>query len=81
MFSPIVKVRVTAEGTKLFAQASGPRKAYAIPLENRIELQALSATQFTVPGHRYPLVLDFAKPGTLLINPGHWQQSGARQNP
>lgn len=81
VFSPIVKVRVTAEGTKLFAQASGARKAYAIPVETRVELQALSATQFTVPGYRYPLVLDFTKPGTLLINPGHWQQSGARQSP
>jgi len=21
---------------------------------------------------RYPLVLDFSKPGVLLMNPGHW---------
>ena len=79
VFSPIVKVRITAEGNTLRAQATGPRKAYAIDREKPTDLRALSATQFTVPG-RYPLVLDFSKPGTLVMNPGHWQQTGARRS-
>jgi hypothetical protein len=75
VFSPLVRVRVTAEGGRLFAQATGERKAYAIPRENPIELLPVTPTTFTVPG-RYPLVLDFGQPGRLVVNPGHWQQSG-----
>jgi L-aminopeptidase/D-esterase-like protein len=77
VFSPIVRVRVTAEGGRLFAQATGERKAFAIPRESRIELLPTTPTSFTVPG-RYPLMLDFGKPDRLVINPGHWQQSGTR---
>jgi len=79
VFSPFVTVSISADAGRLFAQATGKRKAYAIPLEQRIELQILGGTQFTVSGNRYPLVLDFGKPGTLVINPGHWQQIGIRQ--
>jgi L-aminopeptidase/D-esterase-like protein len=78
VFSPIVTVRVTADGNTLRAQATGLRNAYAIGREKPTELTALSATQFTVPG-RYPLVLDFGKPDTLVVNPGHWEQTGARR--
>ncbi|MEP7243854.1 MAG: P1 family peptidase [Gammaproteobacteria bacterium] len=80
VFSRIVKVRVTADGATLSAQATGPRNAFAIGREKPVQLQALSPTQFTVPG-RYPLVLDFASPDTLIMNPGHWQQTGKRQSP
>jgi L-aminopeptidase/D-esterase-like protein len=75
VFSPLVRLRVTAEGGRLFAQATGERKAYAIPRENPIELLPVTPTTFTVPG-RYPLLLDFGQPGRLVVNPGHWQQSG-----
>ena len=77
LFSPIVRVRVTAEGDRLYAQASGPRKAYAIPLDKRVELLPVSATRFVIPG-RYPLLVDFSVRDTLIINPGHWQQVGRR---
>jgi hypothetical protein len=77
VFSTPVRVRITAQGGRLFAQATGERKAYAIPLESRVELLPVTPATFTVPG-RYPLVLDFGKPGLLVVNPGHWQQSGTR---
>jgi len=77
VFSPAVRVRVMAEGGRLYAQASGQRKAYAIPLEDRIELLPVTATRFTVPG-RYPLLLDFSERAALVVNPGHWQQVGRR---
>lgn len=76
-FSSFAKLRLTVAGDKLVAQASGPRKIYSITTDTPTELQPLSATQFTVPG-RYPLVLDLATPDTLVINPGHWQQTGRR---
>jgi len=77
-FSRFAGLRLTVVGNKLVAQASGSRKIYSITAERATELQPLSATQFTVPG-RYPLVLDLATPDTLVINPGHWQQTGKRQ--
>jgi L-aminopeptidase/D-esterase-like protein len=94
VFSPFVTVRITMEGEalnrraarsdgsaaplQLRAQATGLRSAYAIGRDTAVELQPLSTTQFTVPG-RYPLVLDFSKPDVLVMNPGHWQQTGSRQ--
>jgi len=79
-FSPFARLRLTVVGNKLVAQASGPRKIYSIAADAPTELQPLSATQFTVPG-RYPLVLDLATPDTLVINPGHWQQTGTLVTP
>ena len=79
MFGTFVAVSSSTDGSQLFSQATGKRKAYAIPLEQRIELLIRGGTQFTVSGNRYPLVLDFGKPGRLVINPGHWQQIGIRQ--
>lgn len=76
-FSPVVSLRVNAQGDRLYALATGPRKAYAVGTETPTELQPLSATDFFVPG-RYPLVLSFASPGKLVINPGHWSQTGVR---
>lgn len=78
VFSPIVRVRVTVDGRRLFAQATGKRKAYAIPLEAPVELLPVSPNVFTVPG-RYPLTLDFAERDRLVVNPGHWQQTGIRE--
>jgi len=77
VFSPLVRVEVTTDGSRLYARAAGERKAYAIPRENRVELLPVTHATFTVPG-RYPLVLDFGTPGKLVINPGHWQQTGTR---
>lgn len=77
VFSPIVQVRVTAEDNKLFARATGLRKAYAIGRDSSVELLPVSTTHFTVPG-RYPLTLSFGTPDRLVINPGHWEQIGTR---
>lgn len=77
VFSPFVSVRVTAEGGRLFAQSNGQRKAYAIPLDARVELLPVTATRFTV-AWRYPLTLEFGERDALVINPGHWQQVGRR---
>ena len=79
VFSPIVRVRVSTQGNKLFAQASGARDAYAIHRDAPVELIPVAATQFTIPG-RYPLTLSFTDDGHLVINPGHWQQTGTRQH-
>jgi L-aminopeptidase/D-esterase-like protein len=77
-FSPFVSVRVTSQGAKLFAQATGARDAYAIGRKQKTELLPVSTGEFTVPG-RYPLVLRFDPAGTLTVNPGHWAQIGSRQ--
>ncbi|MDE1146474.1 MAG: P1 family peptidase [Azospirillaceae bacterium] len=77
VFSPHVTVHVTAEGGKLYAQATGERPAYAITKDKVQEVLPVSDTDFTLPG-RYPLTLRFAAPGTLLINPGPYQQTGRR---
>jgi len=79
VFSPLVSLRVTATGSKLFAQATGPRSAYAIGKDAAVELQPVSATDFMVAG-RYPLTLSFDRSGRLVINPGHWAQIGTRQS-
>ncbi len=79
VFSPLVSLRVTATGSKLFAQATGPRSAYAIGKDAPVELQPVSATDFMVAG-RYPLTLSFDRSGRLVINPGHWAQIGTRQS-
>lgn len=78
VFSSNVRVRVSVEGNKLMAQATGARKAFAIAREKNVELLPVTAKEFTVPG-RYPLTLSFADKGKLVMNPGHWQQVGLRQ--
>ena len=80
VFSPQVSVRITARGSALLAQASGARDAYAIGKAGSTELIPVRENTFTVPG-RYPLVLEFRPPDSLVINPGHWQQVGARRRP
>ncbi|WP_129779771.1 P1 family peptidase [Peristeroidobacter soli] len=77
VFSNNVSVRVTVEGNKLMAQASGARAAFAVRKET-VELLPASKTEFVVPG-RYPTTLSFAGKGKLVLNPGHWQQVGSRR--
>ena len=78
VFSPTVRVRISASGNKLYAQATGERDAFAIHRDAGVELLPTAASEFTIPG-RYPLTLSFASSDRLVINPGHWQQTGARQ--
>jgi L-aminopeptidase/D-esterase-like protein len=78
IFSPAVCLRIDFDGSRLTAIAAGARPVYAIGRETPIELQPVSPTDFRVPG-RYPLTLRFDGAGTLLVNPGHWQQSAARR--
>jgi L-aminopeptidase/D-esterase-like protein len=78
VFSPQVTVRVSVSDGKLLAQATGGRDAFAIGKTRETTLLPVTATRFTVPG-RYPLVLDFSTANTLVINPGHWRQVGARR--
>jgi L-aminopeptidase/D-esterase-like protein len=78
VFSPYVTVRVTAEGDRLLAQATGKRRAFAIGLQAPVELLPAAKATFTVPG-RYPLTLDFGTADRLVVNPGHWEQTGQRR--
>ena len=80
VFSPQVSVRVTTAEGSLRAQATGHRDAYAIGTKAPTALVPIGLNRFTVPG-RYPLVLEFRPPDRLVINPGHWQQTGLRQAP
>lgn len=76
-FSQFAKLTVTAADGKLFGQATGERDIYAIARAKQVELLPVTATDFTVPG-RYPLLLRFDATGTLIINPGRWQQSAKK---
>jgi L-aminopeptidase/D-esterase-like protein len=78
-FSPFVSVRVSTEGGKLFAEATGARDAYSITRKRRTELVPIGPRKFDVPG-RYPLVLSFDQSGQLIVNPGHWAQFGKRRS-
>jgi hypothetical protein len=71
-----VTVRVSEQGGKLVAQATGDRDAFAIKKQAPVELQPVAQGDFTVPG-RYPLNVRFAD-GKLILNPGHWQQTASK---
>jgi L-aminopeptidase/D-esterase-like protein len=75
-FSDIVTVRVSNDGGRLVAQATGARDAFAIKKAAAVELQPVAQGDFAVPG-RYPLNVRFAD-GKLILNPGHWQQVGVK---
>lgn len=77
-FSNIVSVAVTADGGKLFAEATGRFKAFGIPRGQKVELLPYEKGRFYVPG-RYPTVIDFSTPGKMALNPGLWTQTGTRQ--
>ncbi|MSQ98371.1 MAG: peptidase S58 DmpA [Xanthomonadales bacterium] len=76
-FSDIASLEITSSAGKWFARASGAVTVFGINKDQPVELQAVSAKEFTVPD-RYPLILRFDGPDQLLLNPGHWQQLGKR---
>jgi hypothetical protein len=71
-------VRITERSGRLFAQATGDRDAFAITRATPVEILPVNAGLFTAPG-RYPLALSFSDRGKLVINPGLWQQVGAKR--
>ena len=75
VFSPFASLRITSEGRRLYAEATGERDVYAIRRGSRTALEPVNDTDFVLPG-RYPLVLRFDGAGTVIVNPGHWQQVG-----
>ncbi|MBM0107186.1 P1 family peptidase [Steroidobacter sp. S1-65] len=75
-FSELVSVRISEQAGKLVAQATGARDAFAIKKPAPVELLPVAQGEFMVPG-RYPLNLRFAD-DRLTLNPGHWQQIGAK---
>jgi len=77
-FSPFVCLRIALDGSHLSAIAVGTRPVYAIGPSAVTELKARGTNDFVVPG-RYPLSLHFDGVGTVLVNPGHWQQRGERR--
>jgi L-aminopeptidase/D-esterase-like protein len=76
-FSPFAKVAVTVSGATLSAQATGQRDVYAIGRDVPVSLVPVALGEFAVPG-RYPLRLRFDGEDELVINPGHWAQTGRR---
>lgn len=78
VFSELATLRITASGRRLFGQSVGQRRVYSIDGNEALELLPVSETVFMVPG-RYPMSLSFAEPGTLVVNPGRWQQLGTKQ--
>ena len=77
VFSELVSVRVTTQGGKLLAQATGARDAFGIKKQTAVELLPVSAGDFNVPG-RYVTNVRFSDDGRLILNPGHWEQIGTR---
>ncbi len=77
-FSSFVSLRVTERNGRLFAQATGERDVFAITRAAPTEILPVSSSLFTVPG-RYPLTVSFADRGMIVINPGSWQQIGAKR--
>ena len=78
VFSETATLRVTAQGQKLFGHAVGSRNVFLVGKDEPVELLPVSVTGFMVPG-RYPMSLEFTAPGTLVVNPGRWQQVGTRR--
>ena len=64
------RVERLADDVIRVAQATGKRPAYAIGSDAPVELQPVSATDYTIPG-RYPLIISFANPDRLdrIVNP------------
>jgi len=75
-FSELATLQVAVENGRLLGRATGQRNVFAIKREAPVELVAVSDSEFTVPG-RYPLTLRFER-DRVVINPGRWQQVGAR---
>ena len=77
-FSRAVCLRIASDGSQLMAQAVGAQPVYAIGRTAATVLQAVGRSEFRVPG-RYPLSLRFDGAGSVVVNPGHWQQTGERR--
>ena len=73
-----VCLRIAADGTSLSAVAAGAQPIYAIGQTAPTLLQPAGGSEFRVPG-RYPLSLRFDGAGSVVVNPGHWQQTGERR--
>ncbi|GGZ97859.1 hypothetical protein GCM10008090_02720 [Arenicella chitinivorans] len=74
-FSDKVKLKVFVRKGKLFARATGSKKVFAIATDQDKELLPVAKNQFVVPS-RVPLTLDFSNAEKVILNPGHWQQTG-----
>lgn len=77
-FSDFSSVQITRKGNALFAKAVGERDVFAIKTGEPTQLQPVSKDTFTVDTSRLPLTFAF-KDGNLVLNPGHWQQTGIKQ--
>ena len=78
VFSPVACLRIALDGQQFTAVAAGARPVYRIGAAAPVALQSAAPSEFLVPG-RYPLTLRFDGRGTLVVNPGHWQQLGERR--
>ncbi|WP_262692835.1 P1 family peptidase [Kordiimonas aestuarii] len=76
-FSRFASLNVGTKDGKLHARATGQRTVFGIGHEEATELVPVSDTEFMVPG-RYPLTFRFVDAQTLVLNPGHWEQTGHR---
>ncbi|WP_020400199.1 P1 family peptidase [Kordiimonas gwangyangensis] len=77
-FSRFASLNISTKDGKLYATASGERTVFGIAHKEATELVPVSAREFMVPG-RYPLTFHFEEDGSLMLNPGHWQQHGTRK--
>jgi 6-aminohexanoate-oligomer endohydrolase len=75
-FSEFASLRVSSDGGRLTARASGQRNVFAIGRDAAVELVPASDGAFMVPS-RYPLTLRFER-DRVVVNPGRWQQVGVR---
>ncbi len=76
-FSNSVSLQVVAREGRLYGKATGRYPVFAVPRDREVELQPVSASDFTVPG-RVPLVLRFDGKGGIVANPGTWAQAGRK---
>lgn len=80
-FSEFASLTITSSGGRLLARAAGARDVYGIGRDKAVVLVPVRSEDkrllFTVTG-RYPLNLRFDGDGTLVLNPGTWQQVGHR---
>lgn len=72
-FSENVSLQIKAKDGILYGKATGGRAVFAIGTSDYIELLPVKKREFMVPG-RYPFLMRFEDTGTLVLNPGHWEQ-------
>lgn len=76
-FSANVSLSVKNKNGRLFARAAAKKNVYGINSKEDTELFMSTTGDLTTKG-RYPLSFRFTK-NELVINPGRWQQHGARR--